>query len=232
MSVYQTQEGRHLLAGHHRGTPIRAFEFPGLNRVMGWIGGVPFKAQSPFLNDIQGAVNTIQDLAINRRQSQKRGRSQPTPPGSERGEQGTIQIADFDNTEVEAASQGSFREWANLQVGPQVGYVWGYGSVNAPDFVGRIYGDIQGSGGSNITGTLRLASYNDRDKSYDTHGEFSMDALNQTLSRRDSWMRLEERDMEMVLEDSWLSVEYDASTQPDDGTNSTFLASVTIFDNP
>lgn len=184
---------------------------------------------------LRGAASTLDDLARMRGGTLGRPDRHAEPQGSQDGDYHTFNVTEeFDEVDADNLETGRYVVGYEFTVDPQVAYVWGYGQPNARQ-VGRIYGDIQAGDESNIICKVRLSSDNARQSDPDRHGEFDSTEINQSITSREDWTRLHERDMPMVQEDSRLQVEIKAleeSPSNIDSSNTDLIVSATEFEQP
>ena len=186
---------------------------------------------------LRGAASDLEGIA-RRRMGSVGSRTQEQARGSGDGEFHTFRVFDeFEDVGLSDLEEGRWVVTNELTVDPQVGYVWGYAEPNTPN-QGRIYGDIRdsdGDGDNPVPVKVQLYSDNARQNAPEGHGSWDGDELNQTKSRRDSWVPLPERDMPMIREDSRLKVRMMALEENpnsiDEG-NSTLIVNATEFENP
>lgn len=184
---------------------------------------------------LRGAAADLEGI-LRRRAGTLGQRDQAEPQGSGDGSYHAFNVTEeFDDIGLDNLSTDRFVNVLEYVVDPQVAYSWGYGDVNKPDFVGRIYADIRDDADEPITGKLRLWSDNARQNDPEGHGSWEVAELRQTLDRRDSWVKLQEVDMAAVGQDSRLQIQFKtySDTPPDiDPTNSTVYVSATEFEQP
>lgn len=163
-----------------------------------------------------GLRDTVAGLAQNRsgRLGQRRNE---LAEGSEEGHRDAFTENTWSQT-FSNMEDGTFVRVAEYEQIAQTGHVYGYGSVrndpeNQGDFV--LTNWVDETDGNDIEGYFRLKSENARGRNVEDHGTFHSRKL------RNGGVKLPEVDMDMVLQDSFLYLEFelDESASDADGTN-------------
>lgn len=180
------------------------------------------------LGDVGGVAKRVEDMASGR-VAGVRARQDESAQGSEGGEYAPFTENSFDEFNEVSFTDGTFEVLARFFVPAQTGYVWGYSDVShAPENQGVIFVDLQESTPAAIDGRLRLRSRNAVGKEVEDHGTWHTAELRQVDSSGDprdrrSWVKLPERNMDVVGEDSELYLEYESQ-----GSNTPSQSDTTI----